>query len=478
MEMSNTKERITSALFVVTSIALVVLGILKSIEIPLTHDEAVTYSLFVPKSFFDITGYVESYGMPNNHILNTLLIKGSVALFGDSTFAIRLPNLLFMLVYLYSAARISLNMSTRLLQYSSFALLLFNPYIFDFFSLARGYGMANSLLLFMLWSFYNWWQQRTNRNALATFISGALMVLSNFTTLHAFLAVELCFVLVVLQQKPRPTFTNALKQLRVPLVTLLALGGILYEPFRCIMKWKTTYGGTTGFADDSALAFVAASRYEIDYGLHFEPIAILIISTCVVAAILFAMVKIYRKESSIAPYLILLIIIPVVAAQAQNVLLGSEFPVPRAVQFIYPLYVGVLLLIGSQIKKGQLVIGAIGFSLSIVLLIHFARTVNLDYVNEWKYDASSRQVLEEFTSPEKFIDQPQPIHIGISWIFEPSLNYERQRQNITTIAPFTRKRVDSTYDYYYVTSEDSVILAKKGKKTLRYYPISGTSLMK
>ena len=58
---------------------------------PMVHDEAVTYVYFASRPL----GFALShYPFPNNHLLNTLLIKASVGIFGNSPAALRLPAFL------------------------------------------------------------------------------------------------------------------------------------------------------------------------------------------------------------------------------------------------------------------------------------------------------------------------------------------------------------------------------------------------
>ncbi len=54
-------------------------------------DEATTYVMFVSRPFGEA---VSSYQLPNNHLLNTILAKLSVAAFGPEPWSLRLPNLL------------------------------------------------------------------------------------------------------------------------------------------------------------------------------------------------------------------------------------------------------------------------------------------------------------------------------------------------------------------------------------------------
>ncbi len=55
---------------------------------PVVHDEAVTYVYFASRPLSTALSY---YPFPNNHLLNTLLVKASTGLFGNSPAAMRLP---------------------------------------------------------------------------------------------------------------------------------------------------------------------------------------------------------------------------------------------------------------------------------------------------------------------------------------------------------------------------------------------------
>jgi Dolichyl-phosphate-mannose-protein mannosyltransferase len=61
------------------------------LDVPLRYDEATTYDNFVSKPLYVA---LANYATPNNHLLNTLLAKISVGLFGNEPWAIRLPALL------------------------------------------------------------------------------------------------------------------------------------------------------------------------------------------------------------------------------------------------------------------------------------------------------------------------------------------------------------------------------------------------
>ena len=72
----------------------------KAIIIPITHDEVSTVNYFSKMSIWDIITYKDP--IPNNHILNTLLIKLFATIGGYKTFIVRLPSILsFLLLYFF-----------------------------------------------------------------------------------------------------------------------------------------------------------------------------------------------------------------------------------------------------------------------------------------------------------------------------------------------------------------------------------------
>ena len=83
---------------------------------------------------------------PNNHILNTLLVKYSIALFGAHSWSVRLPNLLSFLLFAWAVYRIACLLNPRSFWLPVTAVLFFaNPYLLDFFGLSRGYGLSVAL---------------------------------------------------------------------------------------------------------------------------------------------------------------------------------------------------------------------------------------------------------------------------------------------------------------------------------------------
>jgi len=116
--------------------------ILKTLLTEITYDEAYTFLNYV------ITDNVFNIGIANNHLLNTLLMWVTTQ-FSYSELFIRLPNLISGIIYSYYVYLIFKHKQYKYLGYSIF---LTNPYILDYFTIARGYGL--SVLLIFLSSFF------------------------------------------------------------------------------------------------------------------------------------------------------------------------------------------------------------------------------------------------------------------------------------------------------------------------------------
>lgn len=85
---SETQEhRIALTIVLAIGIALRVLYVAQ----PMRYDESVTYMYFVRLPWAQA---LSDYTYPNNHLFHTLLAKGSITLFGNSPWALRIPALL------------------------------------------------------------------------------------------------------------------------------------------------------------------------------------------------------------------------------------------------------------------------------------------------------------------------------------------------------------------------------------------------
>jgi len=87
----------------------------------------------------------------NNHPLNTILMMISNTLFGSSELALRLPNILSFILFLAGCFGLLEMAKNNWLALLGFSLCVLNPFVIEFFSLARGYGMSLGFLMMSLY---------------------------------------------------------------------------------------------------------------------------------------------------------------------------------------------------------------------------------------------------------------------------------------------------------------------------------------
>ena len=131
--------RLPSAAWVLLVAALFGLHVRRALTIPVTHDEALTYLRYVTGSWGGVIGHFDS----NNHVLQTVLCKAIVGVFGVSVGTLRAAALLGALLFLIAWARIAVVVAGGGLgSVVLFGLAASNPLVVRQLSLARGYSLA------------------------------------------------------------------------------------------------------------------------------------------------------------------------------------------------------------------------------------------------------------------------------------------------------------------------------------------------
>lgn len=114
----------------------------------MNHDESYTFVVFSSNSLFNT---LSNYHLPNNHVLNSLLIYFSTHLFGIQPWAVRLPALLAGLLLIpatYALARTVYDKYTALISALLMAIL---PGAILYATTARGYSLVALFTVLTLW---------------------------------------------------------------------------------------------------------------------------------------------------------------------------------------------------------------------------------------------------------------------------------------------------------------------------------------
>src|SRR5215211_8563636 len=175
-------DRTTSAIcMMILSGLLLAYATLRAVEVGITWDEAFSWLEFTRKGNLLPFGPFRAMAA-NNHYLNAWLTYLTTGVLGVSELTLRLPALTAFALYLYYTGRLSLELPSPLLRVSAFVVLNGNPYVLDYFSLSRGYGLAHALLAGSLWYLYRFFQTDLRvRYSLASLGLASLAVAAHLT---------------------------------------------------------------------------------------------------------------------------------------------------------------------------------------------------------------------------------------------------------------------------------------------------------
>ena len=450
-------------------VGVVLLGVsmYRAVHIPMTHDEACTYFYHTDRNNFTCFWDPGCWIAANNHLLNSIFIQGSIALFGVSDWSIRLPNLLSFGVYLWFSTLLSFYLGRSFVsKLAIFVCLNFNPFMFDFFSMARGYGMANGFLMGGLYYGYRTVQSYRLKWLLATFSFLFLSVLSNFVWVltwvgawGAISTVDGVHWLKSYQQGFRFPFR---KHVVIAMLTM-GLLAMIYVPIKTLSGHVEFQFGVDSLWN-SLSSFVGSWLYGSKY-FGADTVAIftwIYVALFVISWVLSLITS--RKREKIADGALFFGVLLTLVFVVQVVLfytLGAKLLDTRKTLVYLPasvLFFGTALSFINMVGKKKILTGIL-WACILMIGIHFLRVTRCSYVREWWYDQHTFALLEELKEVAK--DEVSPIKLGVKWIFWPSIHYYHQKDSLKYFEEVkfsTQLDTSGVYDWYYIQDVDYHLL--------------------
>jgi hypothetical protein len=394
-------NRRTSALIVamaVMGLLLLVYTITRAIRIELTIDEIHSWEKFANK--FRI--YPEEYGLwtANHHWLNSWSMQFCGWIFGESSLSLRLPNLIAHAAYLYFTARLALLVRRDLFAVPVFILLNAHPYLLDFFSLARGYGLALGTLAGSVYFLLAYAREQRTKQLLLCIFFVSLSVISNFVMLNFFFVLAGVLALLII------TGTKQVKKIHFAIL-VLCCGAVLLPVIPHVLHLRAANSlafGNSSFWNETISGLCWGILYDAPYagGNPFcsarPSIIVLTILIIVFNAILFYRGKPLAWVRSNSGLSFMLFSGTILFMLAQNVLFKTPFPPGRASLFLLVLFLLALLFSISEFFKNVKIPKIIFTFLFLPVLLHFIARFNLESVYEWRQASGTRAALERITA--------------------------------------------------------------------------------
>lgn len=398
--------------YFILGIIFFVYAFIRVFSVGLTYDEIWTITTFVPQNTLDIITYntVES----NNHLLNTLLIK-LFFIFSNQDYVARLPNLFIFLIYIYYSYKITYYNFPFLVGLCCFFVLLANPFMLEFFSLARGYGLALALLLASIHFLIYYIQGKGYKFAIISLLFGSLSVLSNFTSLNYFLAILTLINFIPYIDKKRNYLPSKLHFISVIISFTLFI--IIYLPLKKLkINGILVYGGDSNLYHDTLLSLTKYCMCEVN---NMELIYIVLNSFLIVLLVTLS-ISYYRNNKflSIKNCLFLVLLLIFIELEIQNKIFNIPFLTDRTAFFVYPLLI-LLLFFSVNDVLSKLYSSIIILTIAIGFTLNLFFSVNLYKTRMWFFDAHSEKILELLQQKSKF----NTVKIDFSWPLQASLFY-------------------------------------------------------
>jgi len=479
--------------------AALLLGLLFAVNVyraaaqSITVDEAFTYTRFVVPPFSAMRTFYDA----GNHVLNTLLAKVSVSLFGASDLALRLPSLLGGLFYfagLFLVSRRLFGLGGWFLL--SIALNSLNPFLLDYLSAARGYGLA---LAFWIWALVLLlrWQPAAPLRDLA--LAGALMGLSvaaNLVFLVPCAALAASFLLISTAAGWRSSGAlSALRQMiwRAAAQCLPAAcvaGLILWAPLQAASRASFYYGAPTAKEAVNTLAegsifycsTLLNSNAAVDHFFRKAPYWFVLAGLLILLAVTLFDLVAWRRvrakpEPGMGPNLIAGTLLgSVVLVVILRKGFGLFYPAGRTGLYFLPLLSLACLCVLARVDRSNVfrrALVALGVLPLLVLLLEFSLQFNTSYYFDVRFDAGTKRIVERLSR------SGQRLRVGVTPFLLNSFNYYRQADEHWWLEPVGFYGPTCMFDYYVLLPGDRDSFFRKFRLTEDYYDeVSGATLAK
>lgn len=385
----------------------------RSHTVGLTWDEISMLDFALDLSWEGIT---HSAGV---HLLSAFLVRSILELGHSNEFVIRLPGLFAYLAFAWGLIEVG-----RYVQRGAavvlFLFLILNPFILDFFSLARGYGLALGAMMPSMAFAIRYCAERRPVWIALSLLCGMLAVVASYTMLNYFLGLSAILALWVLfEQRPFRERMDRFSLVALsPVVFTLALLPILIT---LNAKGEFYFGGREDLYTDTIRSLGRCFAYHADHGAIASTSMILIVLFGVGIALVDFIRSIISRSFGISEFVSWLLLAVLFAAILQHALLGTSFPVERTGLVFYPL-VGMVVIHGMM-RIHERFNRALQLGVGVLMVGHFLSTANLTHTYSWRYESGSKHLVDHLRERMN-----GDYRLGVDFVHVQSLSYYRNER--------------------------------------------------
>jgi hypothetical protein len=349
---------------------------LRAIYSPVVHDEAVTFFAYIQTGKF-IPPHI--FWDANNHILNSFLAFLSYKLFGSSLLALRLPNVLFAVLFFIFIFKIAGFIKNRTNRWVFLLASCFPHFIIEFFAYCRGYGISVALLTASVYFLISYLKNLKSKNAFASVILSAFAVTANLTLINSFILICGIILIVLLIEWKNINSLSKIKTFASLLfIALPAI--ILLGKYSLLLKAKNLfyYGSDTGF-----ISVTVKSLSKLLFRINPDVLSTMIICTFLIAAILFilsVLIRKIRKDLVLLDFLFPILLLGNIAAtMILSVFMKVNYPEDRIGMYFYLFFTGFICFIADIEMIRNKILRFILFAPFLLVIVQFFFLISMSF---------------------------------------------------------------------------------------------------
>lgn len=439
------------------SLALFAYVAIRSSTVCFTIDEAFTFQRYIKNSNFFPTQY--DMHTANYHMLNTWLMIICSKLFGIAEWSLRLPNVLAYALYLFFTAKFAMRGKQTWNIVAVFVLLNIHPYLLDFFSVARGYGLSFGFLAGSLWYVCEYFNRGKQLKHLAlSMLFVGLAMWANFVLLTVFVAIALIlFIAVVFANEI--SNRKKLAAIGIGVVLSAVFIGVAFPVVSQLQDANAFFWTASGLWHQTVCMLAAKLAYPVTGDIYHAPYAADagMISVMSLTALLIGF-SLYRnwKSSNRTELLVLLAILSIVMIEVvvQHLLFQAPYPSGRTALF---LFVIVIWILASALRDTMLPKRLVQITCTVIVVLQIflaSITFNFTRTSEWAYCADVRNALHAVVveQTEKDVNSYGGIVLGHDGEFGNIINYYLQLQGIRNVSLLQCSEYEDPRADFYIVS--------------------------
>ena len=394
--MRHTRERL---LFTTGAVVVFVYILLRALLVPIIHDEARTFQVFVATG--DFLPFHAAWDA-GNHVLATALAQVSYALFGPGLLSLRMWSVLAFVLYARYTWLLGGGITSSMVRWCTWSALLCTPFLLDFFSLFRGYGLAMAFLLMSVHHAARFVELGTTRQLAVALFAFALAAFGSLSLLLMWCALVALSLLLTGIRK-------ATSRERVLQFVTTVLLGALPLAYAALFSIGLSEHGALYFGSEDGL-FQGTLRSLAYYVLGSDHVIVLLLVTVISFAVIAVAVGEWRKALA-EPRAALMATCAalVVADLSGRVVLGEGsgvlYPTDRTAMQLVPLF---LLLFGGAIDHVARRAPTMRMAALLILVfpLRVAFTANLDRTSYWPEQAIPDSFFRIAQEKQRSLDRP------------------------------------------------------------------------